>query len=49
VIATLAFGIAAATAMFTVVDQVLLRPLPYPHPDRLVTVDEADIHGKTDP
>ena len=48
VIATLAFGIAAATAMFTVVDQVLLRPLPYPRPDRLVTVDEAGIHGKPD-
>jgi hypothetical protein len=46
VIATLAFGIAAATAMFTVVDDVLLRPLPYPHADRLVTIDEAGIHGK---
>ncbi len=45
VIATLAFGIAAATAMFAVVDQVLLRPLPYAHPERLVTVDEAVIHG----
>ena len=47
VIATLAFGIAAATAMFTVLDQVLLKPLPYAHPERLVVVDEADIHGKT--
>ena len=33
--------------MFTVVDQVLLKPLPYAHPERLVTIDEADIHGKT--
>jgi predicted permease len=45
VIATLAFGIAAATAMFTVVDDVLLRPLPYPHAERLVAIDEAGIHG----
>ena len=44
-VVTLALGIGASTTIFSVLDAVLLRPLPYPNQERIVELRELDEKG----
>lgn len=49
VVVTLALGVGVATAVFCVIDAVILRPLPYAHPERIVAIGTTSRSGYQQP
>jgi predicted permease len=49
VILTLALSVGVATAVFCVIDNVILRPLPYVHPEKIVDIQSRSRSGYTQP
>ena len=49
VVLTLALSVGVATAVFCVIDTVILRPLPYTHPERIVSIQSISRSGYTQP
>ncbi len=47
VVLTLALSVGVATAVFCVIDTVILRPLPYAHPERIVSIQSISRSGYT--
>jgi predicted permease len=47
-LATMALGIGSTTAVFSLIDGVLIRPLPFPAPDRLFHAGEIEMRGPFD-
>src|ERR1700730_15820065 len=46
---TLALSVGVATAVFCVIDTVILRPLPYAHPERIVSIESISRSAYTHP
>lgn len=49
VVLTLALSVGVATAVFCVIDTVILRPLPYTHPEKIVAIEARSRSGYTQP